>query len=255
MTDGVAVESRPPEVLDLRRHKAMAVDASTAVPADLGAVWVALTGGELGLADAFTSGNRSYLILRMPRERKRPPRSFARKLLAVESALTGVGLKAGSHALHCSESSVVHHVRDVFEFMGCSCRFGRTPPLLIMAACAARSRRTAPARRSELTDASGTLIVVSIARLDLAAGSLFAPKERATVRLLIDGESHEEIARARGRSVRTIANQLGAVFRKLKVSGRLELIRRLADLSAEPRQRAAAHSPEAVVGWTKSGSV
>lgn len=47
--------------------------------------------------------------------------------------------------------------------------------------------------------------------------------ERAVVMLALDGLSNQEIARARGTSLRTVANQIASIFRKLGVGSRPEL--------------------------------
>jgi DNA-binding NarL/FixJ family response regulator len=47
--------------------------------------------------------------------------------------------------------------------------------------------------------------------------------EKAVAALVLEGFSNREIARERGTSVRTIANQVAAIFRKLKVAARIEL--------------------------------
>jgi DNA-binding CsgD family transcriptional regulator len=49
------------------------------------------------------------------------------------------------------------------------------------------------------------------------------PSERDIVTRLIEGASNREIARARGTSERTVANQLKGVYRKLGVFSRSEL--------------------------------
>ena len=54
-----------------------------------------------------------------------------------------------------------------------------------------------------------------------------APAERDIVRGVLAGRSNAEIARARGTSPRTVANQLAALFRKLRVGSRAELVGRL----------------------------
>lgn len=51
--------------------------------------------------------------------------------------------------------------------------------------------------------------------------------EQAVVALLLDGYDNASIAAARGRSPRTIANQLARIFRKLDVSSRAELAAKL----------------------------
>ena len=47
--------------------------------------------------------------------------------------------------------------------------------------------------------------------------------EAEVLRMTVEGMSHAEIANGRGTSRRTVANQLGAIFRKLGVSGRSAL--------------------------------
>lgn len=44
---------------------------------------------------------------------------------------------------------------------------------------------------------------------------------------LVAGDLNQDLARARGTSARTIANQVGAIFRKLGVSSRAELLAKL----------------------------
>lgn len=56
--------------------------------------------------------------------------------------------------------------------------------------------------------------------LDLS--SLSAAERDVTCRLL-DGHGNERIARDRGTAVRTVANQVASIFRKLNVSSRSEL--------------------------------
>jgi DNA-binding CsgD family transcriptional regulator len=57
--------------------------------------------------------------------------------------------------------------------------------------------------------------------------STLTKAEAAVVLLLLDGRTDGEIARQRGVSKRTVANQVGAIFRKLGVGSRLELAARL----------------------------
>jgi DNA-binding CsgD family transcriptional regulator len=52
--------------------------------------------------------------------------------------------------------------------------------------------------------------------------------QRQVLRLVLDGLTSAEIAARRGRSRRTVEHQLAAIYRKLGVSGRLELFARFA---------------------------
>jgi DNA-binding CsgD family transcriptional regulator len=66
--------------------------------------------------------------------------------------------------------------------------------------------------------------------LSLPAGVRDATKvplseaERAVLSLVLAGLGNAEIAKRRGRSPRTIANQVASIFRKLSVSSRFELL-------------------------------
>jgi DNA-binding CsgD family transcriptional regulator len=65
---------------------------------------------------------------------------------------------------------------------------------------------------------------------------LLPAAELAVIRQLVEGHSYAEIAAERGTSTRTIANQITAVFRRLRVSGRNELVQRLfLDQDQNPR--------------------
>jgi DNA-binding NarL/FixJ family response regulator len=52
------------------------------------------------------------------------------------------------------------------------------------------------------------------------------PAEQEVLRLVGEGASNQAIARARATSVRTVANQVASLLRKLGASSRFELIRR-----------------------------
>jgi DNA-binding CsgD family transcriptional regulator len=53
------------------------------------------------------------------------------------------------------------------------------------------------------------------------------PAERQVLLLLMKGRTNDEIARARGTALRTVANQVQAIFKKLGVSSRNELVTHL----------------------------
>ena len=57
--------------------------------------------------------------------------------------------------------------------------------------------------------------------------STLTPAERAVARDAIAGLSNAEIAKKRRRAIRTIANQLASIYRKLGVGSRAELAAQL----------------------------
>lgn len=64
--------------------------------------------------------------------------------------------------------------------------------------------------------------------------------ERTVVRLMLEGASNADIARTRGTAVRTVANQIASIFRKLEIGSRSELF---ALAASGPPQASTARQP------------
>jgi DNA-binding CsgD family transcriptional regulator len=73
------------------------------------------------------------------------------------------------------------------------------------------------------------LAVLSIPLCHEALPGSLTPAEREVCALLLGGLSNQEIAARRGCAVRTVANQVAAIFRKAGVSSRSELAARIAE--------------------------
>jgi DNA-binding CsgD family transcriptional regulator len=67
------------------------------------------------------------------------------------------------------------------------------------------------------------LVVFSYAREPPAPASILSDAESVILAAILEGRSNAEIARTRRRSVRTVANQVASLFRKLRVRSRGEL--------------------------------
>jgi DNA-binding CsgD family transcriptional regulator len=85
-----------------------------------------------------------------------------------------------------------------------------------------RSGRPADIRASSLQVGDGKYVLLSFARSSSVADNL-TPAERQVALAALAGLSTADIARMRGSSPRTVANQLATLFRKLGVSSRAEL--------------------------------
>lgn len=66
---------------------------------------------------------------------------------------------------------------------------------------------------------------VAVSKTDL---SKLTAAEREVMELIVSGLSNAEVARKRGTAVRTVANQLQSLFRKLGVNSRAELSAKVA---------------------------
>jgi DNA-binding NarL/FixJ family response regulator len=94
------------------------------------------------------------------------------------------------------------------------------------------SRRPAPRprglRATEFQLGGERLRVLSFPLEDLDLPASLSCAEREVARALVEGRSNAVIAAERGTSVRTVANQVATVFRKMNARSRSEFIAALA---------------------------
>jgi len=69
----------------------------------------------------------------------------------------------------------------------------------------------------------GEMVVLSFP-IEGGEGDALTPAEHEVVAAIEAGMSNAQIARARGTSARTVANQIASIFKKLKVGSRAELV-------------------------------
>jgi DNA-binding CsgD family transcriptional regulator len=155
----------------------------------------------------------------------------AAKLAALDGVISGGGLKLAVHTLGRTQSTVAVHIKQALAFVGLRRALSRTPATLIQAVTAAQGLYVV-ARSARVQHGGEHLQVVSTLRPEAPIAPLLTSCERDVVSRFLDGESYAEIARGRQRSVRTVANQLSAVFRRVGVSGRLEFVSHLTLLVA-----------------------
>ena len=193
---------------------------------DLASLWPRLRAGDTAVLDAFSTLERVYLILAptisaLPR----PPRT-QRALDLLERVLLGAAQKEVSFDFGMSPSCVAQTLTRALGALGLGGTPSKVPVLLAMAAHAARAPASTYAARCFDVRAGNTpYTAVSAKRPDSCLANVLSRTEFTVARLLIEGNSHGQISAIRGKSERTIANQLAAAFKKLGVSSRAELLR------------------------------
>jgi DNA-binding NarL/FixJ family response regulator len=221
------------------RARCIAADVSADRVADLAGTWRALLAGELTIVSSFHEHQRCYLVLEA---RKGGRASFsARKLAVLERVLLGGRHKVTTHELQISASTVSMVARQALSFLGLDLTPSKVPLMLCVLAHAGRdgaARRDA--RVSTVRGRDGELSVLSIARPDIALHAKLSRGEFAVLSGLVEGKSHKQIATERSASSHTVANQLTSAFRRLGLSGRLELLQAL----ASPVQASPSTDPE-----------
>jgi len=218
------VPPAPQRSLQLR-ELAAAADQLSAVHVSLSVLWHEISRGLCKIVDGFFTSDRCLLVTQ-----NADPASplEGRKLEIVEAILRGVGQKSIAIELGVAPSTVALNARLALTSLGIDCRASRAHPLLMLALLASRTRESKLVGSLSFVDqGAAQLRVISVPRPDARLCELLPPAEGAVIRGLVEGASYREIARSRGTSMRTIANQIAAVFRRLRVSGRSELMLRL----------------------------
>jgi DNA-binding NarL/FixJ family response regulator len=185
---------------------------------DLGELWHALKAGSVCVTETACGEGRCYASLSCRTNEPRMPR--AHDLLALERVLAGELGKVVASELGVSISTVSNHCSKALLALGARSATSRVPIVLVTSALCARGWRLPPARVEQRSEGA---LIVSFELPGKRLMSRLTRGEAEVLRMTIEGKTHLEIARDRGRSRRTVANQLAAIFRKLGVSGRAAL--------------------------------
>jgi DNA-binding CsgD family transcriptional regulator len=212
------------------RERAVDADSTSNAVCSLAPLWQAMLSGDLRIADSFHSESRCYIVL----GRRESKLCFsARKLGVLERALLGGRHKVTINELKISASTLSMLTRQALAYLGLDCTPSKVPFLLCVLARAAQPGAARPSVRSSFVQSDEhELQVLSMERPDLGLRARLSVSEFAVLSGLVEGKSHKQIARERNASAHTVANQLTSAFRRLSVSGRLELLQALASHDA-----------------------
>jgi DNA-binding CsgD family transcriptional regulator len=215
---------------DFRSLEAYSQEREIAVPAaqeeeltpggiELSTLWQLLMAGEIRIVETFSVDERAFVALAPGRGENAAalPSPFDR--LIVERIFEGECPKVLAPEIRLSVSSLATRCANALAAIGCHRSISRASALVSMAALASRGIPLGRAR----VDGGGPPWLVSVANPAESLRDRLSPSEYEVARYSVDGQCQAEIATARGVSQRTVANQIGAVFRKLELSGRGEL--------------------------------
>jgi len=185
---------------------------------DLAVLWQSLINGQFFVAASTHNEGRIFATLTSTRETAQSPSPQAVRVL--ERVLAGESQKEVAQEFGVTVATVAGHCSDALGLLTYERRSSRVPIFVVMAAMAGKGL---PLPRARLEERSASTIVVSIEMPGLRFATLLSPVEWTVARFALEGQTHAQIARARGTSRRTVANQLASVFVKLRTSGRASL--------------------------------
>lgn len=203
---------------------------------DLSELWHLLAAGKARIVTSYCTEQDACLEIEFLGGKLRPLRPRDAKLL--ERVLLGESQKLVALDLRRAVSTIATLVGRAVLDLGLTCRVSQAPVALVMLVHAAHDPEVRRQATLRCLDAGSTpRFIVSVPRPERAFRGGLNPAERDIVRLRVEGMAYEEMAKHRKTSPRTIANQVGAVYRKLGVSGRLALLATLVQRTDERVKR------------------
>jgi DNA-binding NarL/FixJ family response regulator len=226
-------------VVQTDRARAAALDGVVEDPRTL---WRGIVDRACSLVDRFESDGRRYLVARVCTPGVHDPRRLsARERQVLLLIALGRSQKFAAYELGIRISTATTHVRNAMRKLGVQRRMDLVRVIDELFAVGSRARSAEscllangntddfdPLRAFRLRYRGDDLAVLSIPCVAPNIPADVTRAERDVCHLILEGRSNEEIAVARGRSARTVANQVASIFRKLGVGSRLELAVRVA---------------------------
>jgi len=200
----------------LRRAVLTWDQARTALQPGAELLWPAWLAGWWSLLDAFTAGGARYIVaIRNPDPTAARRALTPREQIVLEHALAGRSGKWAASELNLSESVIARTLRLALDKLG-------APDTATLAGVPVLAFDPLPGVSTEAD--------LAVARIAPAARSLanLSHAERSIVTDLFVGKRIPAIALERGTSPRTVAHQIGSVYRKLGASSCRELLALLA---------------------------
>lgn len=213
---------------DSVRRTVVHCSARDASSADARRVWDDLAEGRSTVFDSFTADRAYLVVLRGGVHDPLPQRSRQ----ALELVMTGCCPKEVAYQLNMGLSTVAGAMKHALDLLGIGCRPSKAPLALVALMHASRGHDTVP--RFDYREATfmGMRCEIMSAPIPNLA-HILSPAVEAVVRLHAEGRTHAQIARLRGTSTCTVANQLAVAFGRLGTSGRLGLLEYLISSSAQ----------------------
>jgi DNA-binding NarL/FixJ family response regulator len=217
---------------ELLQRMALCADAASSVPIDLGRLWTELRSDVVKVLQTFHTEEKSFFLVASEPSSKSVAALGDQRLEIFERVLGGRSQKQVSEELGVSPSQIAGALRETLKAMGFSCAPSSVPLQLKLAYRAASLGRSVEGRLSRFHWQGKTYEVISVARIEQKLEARLNGAEYQVLRLVFEGCSVEQIAARRAASVRTVANQVSSIFRKLNVTSRSELCQLVVDAAA-----------------------
>jgi DNA-binding NarL/FixJ family response regulator len=204
---------------------------SAHLSATLRCVWSGLISGRFSVVSTSTSSESVTLRV----QHRSVARAHSRAAQIFDAASRGELQKVVAIDLGVAPSSVAAMLRQVTRGMGLSCKFSRLPLAIpLLRHMISRPELVSIRLEPRPHDRAQPVLVIEMRRCDDVIAAKLSKSEYEVARQLLEGRTYRQMASSRATSVRTIANQVSSVFKKLGVSGRFEVLRSALEIDDAP---------------------
>jgi DNA-binding CsgD family transcriptional regulator len=197
----------------------------------LSSVWNELAAGDCRIQFSFVT--REHLGFVLEPSRPGPEHegaTYRRNVQILKRCLLLASQKLVADEFALATSTVASAARHCMRVWGLNCRPAHAPTLLALAAWASEGAPIFVDECFGTHPKTGLFCrLLRAPRPENGLEPLLTRAEFEVVSLLAEGYAHTELAKLRQCSPRTVANQLASAFHRLKISGRGELLVRLAE--------------------------
>lgn len=199
---------------------------------DWGFFWKQIAAGRLHIAESTCTDTHCELVLEEVLDADATPLPAA-DVRIIERILSGESQKSIAFDWKSATSTIATRAIRSFRALGLDCSSSTVPTALVMLVHVSLGH--VPTLNGEVTRTPDGRILVAIRRPDRDLDGCFSAAERQVIAFLIEGMTQREMAEKRQTSPRTIANQVGSAYLKLRVSGRIAMIGFLLERAAKVR--------------------
>lgn len=194
--------------------------------------WEDLISGELVIVGQAVDDTHASLFVKPSTSRSCPTPEAATMLQRV---LSGCPQKVVAMDRGVAASTASLQITRALEIIGVRSTIRRSPfGLVVLAIChAGGAAHSPPGYHERFTSNLGEL-ELRMRRPEAALRSVLTPAEFAVLQKVLEGDAQQAVGQARGRSARTVANQLQSISFKLGVCGRFQYLKLALEMTATP---------------------
>lgn len=223
----MTLESFGPQIQYLSQLTTPAPEPARSLPSAelLPLLWSGLKRGCFRIGEHQTDAR--HVSMTIVHVAKVPPAgvTLQRSGVMLEQVLLGQSQKSVSYTHNVAPSTVALSLKHALERMGFFTRFTRVPLVVpLLAHAAHHPQRVSAVVEGDVPRQPAEQCVVRVERSDGILAEWLTASELGVATALLEGKSYEEIAELRGTALRTIANQMSSIGRKLATRGRFDLL-------------------------------